>query len=103
MADADIDSLLAFEENLYNLPLSQEVHYGSCVQHDIAALNNGAPAKLALIGERASSVSTSSTTASSRPERHTAVVPRKRLRTKNNSAKFCQQVVEQLKAEGSTL
>ena len=84
MADADIDYLLAFEENLHNVPLSQEVHYGNCGQQYIEAFNDGAPATPPLIGGSTSSVSPSSTTATSgsTPEQPISVVSRKRLRTK---------------------
>ena len=84
MSDADIDSMLAFEENLHNLPLSQEVHYGSCDQEDLEAFFAEAPATPPLIGGSTSSVSPSSTTATSgsTPEQPISVVSRKRLRTK---------------------
>ena len=84
MSDADIDSMLAFEENLHNLPLSQEVHSGSCDQEDLEAFFAEAPATPPLISGSTSSVSPSSTTATSgsTPEQPISVVSRKRLRTK---------------------
>ena len=56
MVDAEIDSLSVFEENLYNLPLSQEGHNESSGQPHFAAFSDSVPATPSVMEDSTDSV-----------------------------------------------